>query len=181
MRKLTASLFISVDGVVEAPDKYIRPELYQHFDPFIDDGIADQDAVLLGRKTYNEWAPFWPTSDIQPFADFINKTPKYVFSRTLASLDWQHSTLLSGDLREQVVALKNQSGKSIGVHGSISLVQSLLIAGLLDELRLLLIPAIAGKGRRLFVHEGDPIQLELQSAQVLPQGLQYLVYQSRRQ
>ena len=176
MRKLTASLFISVDGVVESPDKYIRPELYQYFDPFIDDGIADQDGVLLGRKTYNEWAPFWPTSDIQPFADFINQTPKYVLSSTLTSLGWDKSTLLSGDMRESLMALKNQPGKSIGVHGSISVVQSLLLAGLLDELRLLLIPAIAGKGRRLFTHEGDAIQLELQSAQALPEGLQYLVY-----
>jgi dihydrofolate reductase len=179
MRKLTSFLFISLDGVVESPNRFVRDDLYQDFDPFIEEGIAEQDAVLLGRKQYEEWSVFWPESKIEPFAAFINSTQKHVVSRTPMALDWHRSTLLSGDLRKQVTALKSQPGKTIGVHGSISLVQSLLIAGLLDELRFLLIPAVAGQGRRLLSHDGDPIQLNLQSARTTPHGLQYLVYRPR--
>jgi len=179
MRKLISFLFISLDGVVESPNKYVRDDLYQDLDPFIEEGIAEQDAVLLGRKMYEEWSVFWPESKIEPFSTFINNTQKYVVSQTPMELGWRRSTLLCGDLREQVAALKSQTGKTIGVHGSISLVQSLLMTGLLDELRFLLVPAIAGQGRRLLSHDGDPIQLNLQSARTTPRGLQYMVYQPR--
>lgn len=180
MRKLISFLFISLDGVVEAPDKFLREDLYQDLDLFSDETIAGQDAVVLGRKTYEEWSVFWPDADIEPFASFINKTPKYVASRSLSTLDWQRSHLLSGDCLGEIAALKNQPGNSIGVHGSISLVQSLLVAGLLDELRFVLCPAIAGQGRRLLSREGPPIQLDLQAARTSPRGLQYLVFQPRR-
>ena len=135
--------------------------------------------MLLGRKTYEEWSNFWPDSNIEPFATFINNTPKYVASKTLSSLGWPQSSLLSGDLRDEVAALKSKPGKAIGVHGSISLVQTLLDAGLIDELKLVICPAIAGQGRRLFSRDGDPIQLDLQSAQTTPGGLQFLVFRPR--
>ncbi|HRX40995.1 MAG TPA: dihydrofolate reductase family protein, partial [Parvularculaceae bacterium] len=105
--------------------------------------------------------------------------PKYVASKTLNSLGWSQSSLLSGDLRDEVMALKNKPGKAIGVHGSISLVQTLLDAGLIDELKLVICPAIAGQGRCLFSRDGDPIQLDLQSAQTTPGGLQFLVFRPR--
>jgi len=178
VRKLISYLFISVDGVVETPNRFLREDLYQDLDP-LDDTIAEQDAVLLGRKTYEEWSNFWPSSNIEPFATFINNTPKYVASKTLNSLGWSQSSLLSGDLRDEVMALKNKPGKAIGVHGSISLVQTLLDAGLIDELKLVMCPAIAGQGRRLFSRDGDPIQLDLQSAQTTPGGLQFLVFRPR--
>jgi dihydrofolate reductase len=177
MRKLTSHLFISLDGVVEAPDRFLREDLYRDLPLVSDETIAGQDAVLLGRKTYEDWSMFWPDSTIEPFATFINAVPKYVVSRSLKTLDWSQSKLLSGDMVGEIAALKSQAGKTIGVHGSISLVQALLVAGLLDELRFILCPVVAGQGRRLLSREGEPIQLDLQSARTTPRGLQYLVFQ----
>ncbi|HEY1092417.1 MAG TPA: dihydrofolate reductase family protein [Burkholderiaceae bacterium] len=178
MRKLVSYLFISLDGVVEAPNSYLRPELYADLDP-LDATIAEQDAVLLGRKTYEEWSAFWPEAKIEPFASFINSVPKYVVSKTLTGLGWAQSNLLTGDMFDEIAALKRQPGKVIGVHGSIELVQALLVAGLIDELKLVLCPALAGQGRRLLSRKGEPIQLDLQSAQATPGGLQFLVYRPR--
>lgn len=175
-RKIVSFLFISLDGVVEAPDKFLRADLYQDLDPIMGAAIAEQDAVLLGRRQYEEWSTFWPQSTIEPFATFINNTPKYVVSKTLRSVDWNQSNLISENLEDAVAALKAAPGRTIGVGGSISLVQSLLTLGLLDELRLVLIPALAGQGRRLFSREGDPIQMTLHSTQKTPNGLQYMVF-----
>ena len=179
MRKLTSFLFISLDGVVEAPNRFVRDDVSQDLLTLIGETIAEQDAVLLGRKMYEEWSSYWPESRIEPFATFINDTPKYIVSRTLTTLEWRQSNLLSGDLRDEIAALKNQAGRAIGVHGSISLVQSLLVAGLLDELRFILFPAVVGRGRRLLSRDGDPIQLNLQSARATPSGLLYLVFHPR--
>jgi dihydrofolate reductase len=178
MRKLTSCLFISLDGVVEAPNRFVRDDLYADFPSLIGETISQQDAVLLGRCMYEEWSQFWPDAKIEPFATFINSTPKFVVSKTLSTLEWRQSTLLSGRLEDEIAGLKGQSGKAIGVHG-ISLVQSLLIAGLLDEMRFVLVPAVAGCGRRLLSREGDPIQLQLQSARTTPSGLQYITYSPR--
>ncbi|MGL4542885.1 MAG: dihydrofolate reductase family protein [Polymorphobacter sp.] len=179
MRKLTAFLFMSLDGVVEAPDQFVRPELYADFPPLIAATIAEQDTVLLGRRTYGEWAAFWPNSDIQPFAGFINTTPKIIVSETRPAVDWPGSTLLPGALEAGIAQLKRTAGGTIGVHGSISLVRALLTAGLLDELRLIVCPVIAGHGRRLLGDTDASVQLDLISAQSTPTGLQYLVYHRR--
>lgn len=180
MRKLISHLFISLDGVVEAPDKYVRSDLYEDLPDFTDITVSEQDAVLLGRKTYDEWSVFWPGSTIEPFAHFINTTPKFVVSSTLADLRWHSSTLIGHDLAGTIATLKAQPGKSIGVHGSISLVQSLLLAGALDELHFVQVPAIAGSGRRLLEHTGSPVQLNLQSSRATKTGLHYLVYKPLR-
>lgn len=167
---------MSLDGVVEAPDTFVRPEAYADFGPLIGRTIAEQDAVLLGRKTYEDWSAFWPGSEIQPFADFINTVPKFVVSTTLATADWPQSTILPGPLATDIARLKAGAGGTIGVHGSIGLVRSLLIAGLLDELQFTLVPVVAGRGRRLVGDDHDAIQLDLVSAETTPSGLQYLVY-----
>ena len=180
VRKVTSYLFISLDGVVEAPDKFVRSDLYEDFDPLIAETIAEQDAVLLGRKTYDEWSAYWPSSTIEPFASFINNTPKYVVSKTLKSVDWPKSNLIAGNLGDEIAALKRRPGKAIGVHGSISLVQSLLTAGLLDELRLTLVPAAAGHGRHLLSRDGEPIQLTLDSTRATTRGLQYMIFRPLR-
>jgi dihydrofolate reductase len=180
MRKLTSLLFMSLDGVVEAPNTFVRPNLYGDFPELIGETIAEQDAVLLGRKMYEEWSQFWPDSKIEPFASFINCTQKFVVSSTLANLEWRNSTLLGGDLGDALATLKTRPGKTIGIHGSIGLVQSLLRMGLLDELRFIQVPAIAGNGRRLFDHPGVPLQLDLQYSRTTPTGLQYLVYTPQR-
>ncbi len=179
MRKLTSCLFISLDGVVEAPNRFVRDDVYSDLKSLIGETIAEQDSVLLGRSTYEEWSQFWPDAKIEPFATFINNTPKFVASKTLKALGWHHSTLLSGRLEDDIADLKNRPGKAIGVHGSISLVQSLLTAGLLDEMRFILFPAVAGQGRHLLSRDGDPIQLQLQSARTTPRGLQYITYSPR--
>ena len=180
MRNLVSFLFMSLDGVVEAPHIYARPDVFEDFSALIGQTIAEQDSVLLGRKQYQEWSAFWPVSDIQPFAGFINSVPKFIVSKTLSTADWHRSTILSGPLDAEVARLKSSEGGTIGVHGSISLIQSLLVAGLVDELRFIVCPAVAGSGRRLLPDGSTPIQLDLASAQSTPTGLQYLVYRPRK-
>ena len=129
---------------------------------------------------YDEWSIFWPASNIEPFATFIDSTPMFVVSSTLREVNWKSSTLISHDVLGAIAKMKAQSGRTIGVHGSISLVQSLLLAGALDELRFIQVPVIAGSGRRLLEHGGPPIQLDLQSSRATRTGLNYLVYTPRR-
>jgi dihydrofolate reductase len=179
MRKLTSFLFISLDGVVEAPIKFVRDGLFEDIVALIGETIAEQDAVLLGRKMYEEWSIYWPDSKIEPFAGFINSQPKYVVSSTLREVHWNRSSLIRENLGVELAKLKGQEGKTIGVHGSISLVQSLLLAGMLDELRFIQFPVVAGKGRRL-LDQGGPVQLDLLSSRQTPSGLQYLVLAPRR-
>lgn len=158
MRKLTAGLFHSVDGVVS------EPNLWQ-FDSFDEDlgkgmtGMMERvDTVLLGRVSYQEWAGYWPhaTAD-QDFAGFINPIVKHVASRTLKEpLEWRNSHLVEGPLEDFVAELKQRDGGEIAVFGSISVTRQLLFAGLLDELTLMTHPVVAGSGRRLF-EDGDPV------------------------
>ncbi len=178
MRKLACFLFISLDGVVEAPDTFVRPELYQDFSPLIAQSIAGQDLVLMGRRMYEEWFAFWPTSDIQPFSGFINTVPKLVVSRTLASTTWNGASLLAGPVATEVASLKATNGGTIGVHG-IELIEALLLAGLMDEMHFVLVPVLAGTGRRLVSATENVIHLDLVSAQTTPSGLQHLVYRPR--
>jgi dihydrofolate reductase len=179
MRKLISTLFISLDGVVESPDRFLRGEMYPDLPEEMDKDLSGQDAVLLGRKIYEEWAGFWPTSDIEPFASFINSTPKWVVGSQLPQLDWNRSAPLGTDVVAGISRLKAQPGLSIGVHG-IALVQSLLLSGMLDELRLVTIPAIAGSGRHLLDRDGPPMPMDLQSSRATPTGMLYSVYTPRR-
>ena len=134
MRNVVSGLFLSLDGVAEAPNEW----QFDHFDAGMMAAMTSmldaQDAVLLGRVTYQEWAGYWPTSTDEPFASFINGIPKYVVSTTLDTVEWSGSTLLKGDLAEEIARLKQQPGKNIGVAGSPTLVRSLLENDLLDEL-----------------------------------------------
>jgi dihydrofolate reductase len=148
MRKVVAFEFLSLDGVAEGPDRF-----FTAWDDVVDASgaalIATQDAVLLGRRSYDEWAEFWPGSDIEPFATFINGVRKYVATSTPLDRDWADTSVIDGDLVGFVRDLKDRPGGDIGVHASISVVQALLAAGVVDELRLAIAPAIAGSGRRL--------------------------------
>jgi dihydrofolate reductase len=175
--KISAYLLMSLDGVVEAPDRFVRDDMYEDVIDVLRETIAEQDAILLGRTMFEEWSEYWPTSDQEPFASFINEHPKYVVSSTLRSVDaWANSSLIDGDVADQLTALKRQTGNTIGVHGSITLVNSLLAAGLLDELRLTIFPALAGTGRRLFENGEHVRQLRSGASRSTPSGLQYLVY-----
>jgi dihydrofolate reductase len=168
MRKIVVYELLSLDGVAEKPDSFIA-----HWDDAMDANlaavIATQDAVILGRRSYTEWAQFWPSSQRQPFATFINGVTKHVATSTPLDRDWAHATVLDGGLVESVRDLRQQRGGDVGVHASISVAQALLAAGVVDELRLVIVPTIAGRGRRLL--DGLPsIQLESIRSEVSPTG-----------
>jgi dihydrofolate reductase len=139
--------------------------------------IDSQDDILLGRVTYESWAGYWPSSDLQPFADFINDSPKHVFTSGTPSRTWANTTLIADPAAEYVVDLKQQPGGDIGIHGSISLATSLLRAGLVDVLELAVAPATAGQGRRVFDGEDSGHRLELTGVERSPAGTLFLTYQ----
>src|SRR5262245_43228762 len=174
MRKVVANLFYSIDGVVESPDKWSGFD--EDMGEKISAVIERQDDVLLGRATYEDWAAYWPTSTDEPFASFINNVRKHVASTSLKKVDWKNSRLLGGDVVAEVGTLKATSGRDIGTHGSIRLVQSLLRRGLVDELILYLMPVVAGRGRHLFEQGIDPGRLTLADSRVTRSGITILTY-----
>ena len=168
MRKVVLSMFLSLDGVAEAADEFI-PGWDDVVDAYGAGTIATQDAVIMGRRSYDEFVEFWPTSDIEPFATFVNKVPKYVATSTPLARPWNNSTVVEGGLVEFVQDLKNSSGGDIGVHFSISVAQALLAAGVIDELRLAIAPVVVGRGRRLL--DGlPPVRFEAVSGVTTPSG-----------
>ena len=179
MRKVNAGLFITIDGVTEAPDKW-------QFDVFDDDMMAIMTAhiaavgtILLGRVTYQEWTPFWPTSTDEPYASHINNTPKYVVSTTLDTVEWgayDNINLIKGNLAETIAKLKQQPGKNIGVAGSPTLARSMLQAGLLDELTLMIHPVVAGSGKRLFGDADALKRMKLIESKTTKSGVAVLTY-----
>jgi dihydrofolate reductase len=180
VRKIVAGLFISLDGVYEAPDKWHFPYFNDKMGEAVGSQMAASDAMLLGRVTYQEFAGFWPnqSSDEVDIADFMNNTPKFVVSNTLDNVDaWQNSTLIKGNVAEELTRLKQQPGKDIGITGSGTLVRSLLRDGLLDELRLLVHPIVVGRGKRLFEGEGDQVPLKLVESKTFGTGVVYVTYQ----
>jgi len=138
--------------------------------------IGTQDSVLLGRRSYDEWAAFWPTSDIEPFATFINGVEKFVATSTTPGQTWANTTVVAGRLPEFVADLKRRTGGDIGVHASIALTQSLLERGLVDELRLVIAPALHMQGRKLF-DRGLPQRLTLTRHVASPSGYLLLDFQ----
>ena len=178
MRKVVAYELISMDGVAEEPGDWFFDVDEAVFEN-LGEVIGKQDAVLLGRGTYDYWSGYWPTSDVQPFADFINTTPKHVFTSTALSPLWSESIVVGTPAAHYVTDLKRLEGADIGVHGSISLVQSLLRSRLVDELRLLVAPTIAGRGRRLFQADSLLQLFELIEADRTPNGALLLSYQRK--
>lgn len=176
MRKVVSGLFISLDGVTESPDQWQFDNFDAEMGAALGAHLAEEDTVLLGRVTYQEWAPYWPTSTDEPYASHINNTPKYVFSSTLDKVEWQNSTLVKGPLAAEVARLKQQPGKNIGVAGSPTLVRSLLEADLLDELTLMVHPVVVGRGKRLFRDGSDLKRLKLANAQMTSTGVAMLTY-----
>jgi dihydrofolate reductase len=180
MRKVTAGLFVSLDGVTESPEKWQLPYFNDEMGEAVGTAMAAADAMLLGRVTYEEFASYWPgvSSEDQPFAEYMNNTPKYVVSRTLEEpLEWNNSTLIKGNVAEEISRLKRQPGKNIGITGSVTLVQSLLQEDLLDELALMIHPVIVRSGKRLFKEGGDPKGLKLVDSKTFSTGVVYLTYQ----
>jgi dihydrofolate reductase len=168
VRKIVVYELLSLDGVAEAPETFFA-EWDSTMDAHLAAVIARQDAVILGRRSYAEWAAFWPTSEIQPFADFINSVTKYVATSTALDRDWPNTTAVEGGLVDFVRELKETDGGEVGVHASISVAQSLLAADVVDELMLVIAPAIVARGRRLL--DGLPaIRLEAIRSEISPTG-----------
>jgi dihydrofolate reductase len=182
MKKITAGLFISLDGVVEAPDQWHFPYFNDEMGAAVDATFGAADTMLFGRKTYDSFAGAWPEREAagEEDADFAKKlgdVRKIVASNQQLQFTWRNSEQLRGDLIEAVTALKNESGDgTIGMSGSVSVVRQLLAAGLVDELHLLLHPIAVRMGMRLF-DEGEPrIPLILLSSQTFTTGVLNLVY-----
>jgi dihydrofolate reductase len=178
MRKLIAFELMSLDGVVESPDEWAFSYSDEEMEKANEAGMAASDALLLGRATYEEFASFWP---YQPggtqMVDYINSVRKYVVSTTLEEpLGWNNSSLVKGDIAEEVTRLKEQPGKNITTTGSITLVRWLIRAGLLDELQLMVYPVALGSGRRLFEDGGDRKVLKLVDSKTFGSGVVSLTY-----
>lgn len=191
--RLTLTEFLSLDGVAQgpgAPDEDTSDGFTQGgwFVPHLDDEfvrlaaswLSTADALLFGRRTYDNFSRDWPniTDPDDPFADTMNGLPKYVASHRLATADWAPTTILSGDIPGQVSELKRLPGRELQIHGSARLAQSLLAAGLIDELRLVIAPVVVGNGRRLFPEGGASAGLRLLHSETTPGGLAVHVYES---
>jgi dihydrofolate reductase len=181
MRKITADLFISLDGVVEAPDQWHFPYFNEEMGAAVDATLGAADTVLFGRKTYESFAGAWPEREAAggedaPFAKALGDARKIVVSSQKLEFTWRNSEQLEGDLVEAVTALKNEPGGNIALSGSVSVVRQLLAAGLLDELHLLVHPIAVRKGMRLFDEGETPIPLRLISSGTFKTGVLNLVY-----
>ncbi|MGP5395018.1 dihydrofolate reductase family protein [Arthrobacter rhombi] len=178
MREVKVGLFQSVDGVVEAPNLWQFDSFDEELGAGMTSMMEQSDTVLLGRRSYQEWAGYWPNAGKDdPFAAFINPVEKFVASRTLTGeLAWQNSTLIQRPLEDFVRELRQSDGGDVSVCGSISVVRQLLFAGLLDSLLLMVHPVIAGAGKHLF-EPSDPVtRLVLQDSQQTSKGNMLLSY-----
>ncbi len=182
MRKIVAGLFLSLDGVYEAPGEWHFPYFNDEMGEAVDSQIAAADTMLLGRVTYQEFASYWPHqgSEVE-LADYMNTTPKLVVSTTLDRLEWQNSTLIKGNVAEELTRLKQQPGKNISITGSGTLVRSLLQDDLLAELRLIIHPIVVGSGKHLFEDGGDQKGLKLVEMKTFGTGVVYLTYHPDRE
>jgi dihydrofolate reductase len=189
MGSIVITEFVSLDGVMEAPG---GGEDYRHGgwtfeidrgaegDKFKLDEALNADALLLGRVTYEGFAAAWPSREGE-FADKFNTMPKYVVSSTLQNPDWNNSTVLDGDLAQEIAKLKHEQDGDIVVHGSARLVQALIEHDLVDELRLMVFPVVLGSGKRLFGDTSDKKRLRLTDSKTVGDGVAILIYEPVRE
>jgi dihydrofolate reductase len=185
MRKVIVTEYVSLDGVMEDPE-WIGPYYNDEFAKFKFDELFAGDALLMGRNTYEYFAPVWISAtaeDDEPeqagFAERVSALPKYVASTTLETTEWNNSHLIQTDVVEAVTKLKEQPGQDILVAGSGVLVQALMQHDLVDEYRLLVFPLVLGKGKRLF-QDGSLATLKLVDSQIFRTGVVALIYQPDR-
>ena len=185
MGRIVVTEFVSLDGVVEDPGgaedfKYggwsFEVSRGDEGDKFKLDEALSSEALLLGRVTYEGFAKAWPSREGE-FADKFNSMPKYVVSSTLEDPEWNNSTVLKGDLAEEVTKLKQEQDGEIVVHGSATLAQALLEEDLVDELRLMVYPVVLGTGKRLFGETSDKKPLRLVDSKVVGDGVTILTYE----
>jgi dihydrofolate reductase len=176
MRKIVAGLFVSLDGVTESPETWA---MQFHDDEVLQTLAAtleNKDTLLLGRRTFEEFAAFWPNQspDSDPFAGFINDTPKVVVSTTLGQPEWQPTTVVRS--LDDVGALKEKPGNDIGMTGSVTLTRSLLQEGLLDQLGVLIHPVVLGSGKHLFDDVTSRIPLKVVDSKMFKTGVVSVTY-----
>jgi dihydrofolate reductase len=191
--RLTLTQFVTLDGVYQGPgapdedtsDGFTRggwmvPHMDQTFLAVAAGWLERAGALLLGRRTYDAFAMAWPqnTDPDDPFAARMNSLPKYVASRTITETPWTPATVLDGDVVAQVAELKAQPGDELQLHGSARLAQSLLAAGLIDEIRLVITPTVLGQGRRLFPDDGPALGMRVAENTTTPGGLTILVLEA---
>ena len=191
--RLTLTQFVTLDGVYQGPgspdedttDGFTRggwmvPHMDQTFIAIAAGWLERAGALLLGRRTYEAFAMAWPqnTDPDDPFAERMNSLPKYVASHTITETPWTPATVLGGDVVAQVAELKAQPGDELQLHGSARLAQSLLAAGLIDEIRLVITPTVLGQGRRLFPDDGPALGMRVAENTTTPGGLTILVLES---
>jgi dihydrofolate reductase len=187
VRRVVVSEFVSLDGVMEDPSWTFR-FMSEERENFKFDELSASDALLLGRTTYEDFAAAWPNmmeqyegprrDELQGYADMMNGYPKYVVSTTLEEpLEWNNSTLINGDVAEEVLKLKQQPGKDILVFGSAALANTLMQHDLVDEYRLMVFPVVIGSGKRLFENMSDSKVLSLSDTKTLGFGVVVLSYQ----
>ncbi|MEV6216410.1 dihydrofolate reductase family protein [Nocardia sp. NPDC051833] len=169
------SLSVSADGVAEAPETWHFPYFDDEMGAAIGAGMATSDAMLLGRVQYEEFAAHWPTSDDE-FAGFMNNQKKYVVTTTLTEATWNNTEIVTGDIEAELTALKATEGGDLAITGSLTLVQSLLRSGLLDQLQLFVHPVVLGKGARWFDKLDDQVELKLASAEAFGSGVLNQIY-----
>jgi dihydrofolate reductase len=174
--RIVSNFFISLDGVVESPDKWHFPYFDDAMGEIIGSGMSTSTAMLMGRTLYDEWSSYWPEQGPEvPFSEFINSVPKYVLSSTLTNPSWQNTTVITHDSAARVQKLKDSTAGDIAMSGSATTVRWLLANGLVDELALLLHPIAVGSGQRLF-EDMPTYPLELLSSATLDTGVLHLRY-----
>jgi len=179
VRKVVASEFLSLDGVLGSLGEWHFPYFNDEMGAAVDAAMGAADAMLMGRVTYEEWAAYWPSQnpDENDIADYMNGVRKYVVSTTLNEATWRNTTLIGANVAEEIADLKRQPGGDVSISGSGALVRSLLRDGLLVELRLMVHPIVVGSGKRLFGDGGDKKGLKLVDSKVFSTGVLYFTYQ----
>lgn len=171
---IKSSLFISLDGVIEAPETWHSDYFNDEMGAVVGTLMSENDATLLGRQTYDEFASYWPSADpADPFTAQMNGACKYVVSNSLAEAAWENSSVVTGDVKVELTALKK--GNNLGTTGSATLVRWMLEQGLVDELHLLVHPVVVGSGKKLFA-DGAKVPLTLASADRFMTGVMHMVY-----
>lgn len=177
--RLRVSEILTLDGVMEAPDSWVGPYMDQAIGEYVMGVLQETDAMLFGRKTYQEMASAWPERS-GAMADIFNNVPKYVVSSALKDVTWNNSHVITGNIAEEVARLKAQPGRVLLVQGSADLVRLLAQHHLIDEYSLHVAPLVLGKGKRLF-QEGDQVRLQLANTKGYKSGMLTLNYEPVKQ